>query len=191
LKAGTLNANHYTNTTTTMPPEKKRNYRQMLAGDPVALRQYYTQTQEQRDIQKQERKLKLQNDRNAQNAVAEALEHMNTCVQRHQREAQQGLERYAELRPYRLRGHQTIAERRELFHVKMMQENRFYQLAYQRDPSIKERPIQEQRQLLRVHCMTLFTVKVRILELRYGRVDLNGGMAGVAGELGQVRETFK
>jgi hypothetical protein len=39
--------------------------------------------------------------------------------------------------------------------------------------------------------MTLFTVKVRILELRYGRVDLNGGMAGVAGELGQVRKTFK
>ena len=188
MKAGTLIENHYTNTTTTMPPEKKRNYRQMLAGDPAALRQYYTQTQEQRDIQKQERKLKLQNDRNAQNAVAEALEQMSTCVQRHQREAQQGLERYAELRPYRLRGHQTIAERRELFHVKMMQENRFYQLAYQRDPSIKERPIQEQRQLLRVHCMTLFTVKVRILELRYGRVDLNGGMAG---DLGQVRETFK
>jgi hypothetical protein len=38
--------------------------------------------------------------------------------------------------------------------------------------------------------MTLFTVKVRILELRYGRVDLNGGMA-MSGELGQVRETFK
>jgi hypothetical protein len=109
-------------------------------------------------------------------------------VQRHQREAQQGLERYAELRPYRLRGHQTIAERRELFHVKMMQENRFYQLAYQRDPSIKERPIQEQRQLLRVHCMTLFTVKVRILELRYGRVDLNGGIIEV---LGQARKTYK
>ena len=36
--------------------------------------------------------------------------------------------------------------------------------------------------------MTLFTVKVRILELRYGRVDLNGGMVG---ELGQVRETYK
>ena len=72
----TLNANHYINTT--MPPEKKRNYRQMLAGDPAALRQYYTQTQEQRDIQKQERKLKLQNDRHAQNAVAEALEQMNT-----------------------------------------------------------------------------------------------------------------
>jgi hypothetical protein len=51
LKAGTQNANHYINTT--MPPEKKRNYRQMLAGDPAALRQYYTQTQEQRDIQKQ------------------------------------------------------------------------------------------------------------------------------------------
>ena len=80
MKAGTLNANHYTNTTTTMPQEKKRNYRQMLAGDPAALRQYYTQTQEQRDIQKQERKLKLQNDRNAQNAVTEALEQMNTCV---------------------------------------------------------------------------------------------------------------
>ena len=92
-----------------MPPEKKRNYRQMLAGDPAALRQYYMQTQEQRDLQKQERKLKLQNDRNAQNAVAEALEQMNTCVQRHQREAKQGLERYAELRPYRLRGHRTIA----------------------------------------------------------------------------------
>ena len=39
-----------------------------------------------------------------------------------------------------------------------------------------------------MHCMTLFTVKVRILELRYGRVDLNGGMVG---ELGQVRETYK
>ena len=81
MKESSLNANH--NITTTMPPEKKRNYRQMLAGEPAALRQYYTQTQEQRDIQKQERKLKLQNDRNAQNAVAEALEQMNTCVQRH------------------------------------------------------------------------------------------------------------
>jgi hypothetical protein len=26
--------------------------------------------------------------------------------------------------------------------------------------------------------MTLFTVKVRILELRYGRIDLNGGIIG-------------
>ena len=38
--------------------------------------------------------------------------------------------------------------------------------------------------------MTLFTVKVRILELRYGRVDLNGGIR-LVGELGQVRETYK
>ena len=81
----------------------------MLAGDPVALRQYYMQTQEQRDILMQERKLKLQNDRAAQNAIANALEQMNTCVQRHKWEAEQGRERYAELRPYRRRGHQTIA----------------------------------------------------------------------------------
>ena len=39
-----------------------------------------------------------------------------------------------------------------------------------------------------MHCMTLFTVKVRILELRYGRVDLNGG---IIEELGQVRKTYK
>ncbi len=71
-----------------MPPEKKRSYRQMLAGDPATMRQYYMQTQEQRDIQKQERKLRLQNDRAAQNAVAEALEQMKTCVQRHKRQAE-------------------------------------------------------------------------------------------------------
>jgi hypothetical protein len=29
-----------------------------------------------------------------------------------------------------------------------------------------------------MRCMTLFTVKVRILELRYGRIDLNGGIVG-------------
>jgi hypothetical protein len=75
-----------------------------------------------------------------------------------------------------------------MFHEKMMRENRFYQLAYQRDPSIKERPIHQQRQLIRMHCMTLFTVKVRILELRYGRVDLNGGIIEV---LGQARKTYK
>ena len=39
-----------------------------------------------------------------------------------------------------------------------------------------------------MHCMTLFTVKVRILELRYGRVDLNGGIIEV---LGQARKTYK
>ena len=161
-----------------MPSEKKRSYRHMLAGDPVTLRQYYMQTQEQRDIQKQERKLRLQNDRAAQNAVADALEQMNTCVQRHKRQAEQGIERYAELRPYRDRGHRTIAEKRQLFHVKMMQENRFYQLAFQRDPSIQDLPILQQKQLLRMRCMTLFTVKVRILELRYGRIDLNGGIVG-------------
>ena len=71
-------ANHNVTFRTTMPPEKKRNYRKMLAGDPAALRQYYMQTQEQREIQKQERSLKLQNDRAAQNAVAEALEQMST-----------------------------------------------------------------------------------------------------------------
>ena len=92
----------------------------MLARDPVTLRQYYMQTQEQRDIQKQERKLRMQNDRAVQNAVAEALEQMNTCVQRHKRQAEQGVERYAELRPYRDRGHRTIAEKRQLFHVKMI-----------------------------------------------------------------------
>ena len=171
-----------------MPPEKKRNYRQMLAGDPAALRQYYMQTQEQREIQKQERSLKLQNDRAAQNAVAEALEQMTTCVQRHKRDTELGRERYEELRPYRRRGHRTIAEKRQQFHLKMMRENRFYKLAYERDPSIKDRPIQQQKEMLRVHCMTLFTMKVRIIELRYGWIDLNGG---VVGELAQVRETYK
>ena len=171
-----------------MPPEKKRNYRQMLAGDPAALRQYYMQTQEQREIQKQERSLKLQNDRAAQNAVAEALEQMTTCVQRHKRDTELGRERYEELRPYRRRGHRTIAEKRQQFHLKMMRENRFYKLAYERDPSIKDRPIQQQKEMLRVHYMTLFTMKVRIIELRYGRIDLNGG---VVGELAQVRETYK
>ena len=39
-----------------------------------------------------------------------------------------------------------------------------------------------------MHCMTLFTMKVRIIELRYGRVDMNGG---IVGELAQIRETYK
>ena len=103
---------------------------------------------------------------------------MNTCVQRHKRQVEHGIERYAELRPYRDRGIRTLAEKGHLFHVKMMQENRFYQLAFQRDPSIKYFPTLQQKQMLRMHCMTLFTVKVRILELRYGRIDLNGGILG-------------
>ena len=50
MKPTPSKANHNVTFRTTMPPEKKRNYRQMLAGDPAALRQYYMQTQEQREI---------------------------------------------------------------------------------------------------------------------------------------------
>ena len=170
-----------------MPPEKKRNYRQMLAGDPASLRQYYMLTNEQRKQHEKDRKLRLQSDRAAQNSIAEALEQMKTCVQRHRRELDEGAERYAELRPYREMGHRTIAERRLQFHEKMMLENRYYRLAYLRDPSIKDLPIQEQKLLLRKRCTTLFTVKVRILELRYGQIDLVGGMAL---RERRVRETY-
>jgi transposase-like protein len=63
---------------------------------------------------------------------------------------------------------QSIQQKREKFHRKM-QENSCYNILKEQDPKIVDLPIRDLHKLLKQRSQVQFSMKVRIVELRFGK----------------------